>query len=178
MHLLKNLRTRIIDNKIILFKGSKIFIINRIGEILDLKDVVIRGRETIRNDFAIRLINDKNITIFGENEEYCNLIFMLQFVLFTIVIQSENLSIDFRTQFRLLSYGIIVQIAKESEKLPQQRSKYTENVAYLLYTIKIRTLNTIIGVVYPLHEYGNDIIISRLGTHIVEFIFRRMRNGC
>lgn len=31
---------------------------------------------------------------------------------------------------------------------------------------------------YALKDYGDGIMTSRLGTHIVEFIFGRMGNGC
>ena len=180
LHLLKNLRTRINENKIILFKGSEVITMKKIGEFLDLEDAVMnsRGRSTMRDDLALRLINDKNISVLGNNEQYCSLILMVPFVLFTIVLQSENLSVEARKKLCLLSYEIITQVSKESQKLPHQRSEYTDNVAYLLNMMQIRTLNTIIGVAYALKDYGDGIMTSRLGTHIVEFIFGRMRNGC
>ena len=55
LHLMKNLRTRIIDNEIILFKGSEIVSIEKINEYLDLEDAVMnaRSRATMRNDLAI-----------------------------------------------------------------------------------------------------------------------------
>lgn len=180
LHLLKNLRTRINENNIILFKGSEVINIHKIGEFLDLEDAVMnaRGRATMRDDLALRLINDINLLILGENEQYCSLILMLPFVIFTIVIQSQNLSVNARKQLCLLAYDIIVQISEESENLPQHRSRFSNNAAYLLNMMKIRTLNTIIGVAYALKDYGDSIMTSRLGTHIVEFIFGRMRNGC
>lgn len=180
LHLLKNLRTRIIDNNIILFNGSEIISIKEINDILHLDKIVTnaRGRSTMRDDIAIKLINDESLSILGENGQNCALVLMLPFVLFTIAIQSENLSIDARKQLCLLSYDIIVNISKESEMLPNQKSKNAENVGYLLNMMKIRTLNTIIGVAYALKDYNDHIMTSRLGTHIIEFIFGRMRNGC
>lgn len=127
------------------------------GEFLDFEDSVLNssGRSTMRDDMSIRLINDKNISVLGDNEQYCNLILMVQFVLFMIVLQSENLSVEARTKLCLLSYDVITQVSKESQKLPHQRSKYTDKVAHLLHMMKIRILNTIVGVECALKDYGD-----------------------
>ncbi|KAK8881044.1 hypothetical protein M9Y10_003771 [Tritrichomonas musculus] len=134
LHLLKNLRTRINENKIILFKGSDVITMQKIGEFLELEDAVMnsRGRPTMRDDLALRLINDKNISVLGNNEQYCGLKLMVPCVLFTIILQSENLSVEARKKWCLLSFEIITQVSKESQKLPHQRSEYTDNVAYLI----------------------------------------------
>lgn len=44
--------------------------------------------------------------------------------------------------------------------------------------VKIRVLNTILAVAFALRNYSGPIMKLRLGTHIIEFIFGRMSNGC
>ncbi|KAK8888509.1 hypothetical protein M9Y10_039588 [Tritrichomonas musculus] len=180
LHLMKNLRTRIIDNCIILFKNSDIIEINKLDEILHLDKMVkaSRGRATMRDDLALRLINDENIISLAENEQYCPFVLMLPFVLFTMVIQSENLSISARKELCIVSYIIIVSVSNESINLPEKKTEHTEKVGYLLQMMKIRVLNTILAVAFALQNYSDDIMTSRLGTHIIEYIFGRMRNGC
>ena len=176
LHLMKNLRTRIIENTIILFDDSEIIDINTISQILDLDKTVksSRGRATMRDDLAIKLINDENLSILAENNQFCCFALMLPFVLFTIVIQSENLSIEARKKLCFLSHEIIIKLSKESKNLPQQKSVNTEKVGYLLNMMKIRVLNTIIAIAFALQDYSEHIMTSRLGTHIIEFIFGRM----
>lgn len=70
LHLIKNLRTRIINNSIFLFKNSEINEINKLDEILHLKKTVksSRSRATMRDDLALILTNDENTITLAEIE--------------------------------------------------------------------------------------------------------------
>lgn len=71
LHLIKNLRTRIIKNSIILFQNSDINEINKLDEILHLKKTVksSRSRATMPDDMALILTNDENTMTLAEIEQ-------------------------------------------------------------------------------------------------------------
>ena len=180
LHLCKNLRTRLANSKIILFKGAKEINSQKIQEILqiDLKVFTAAGRESMRDDLAMKLINFDSLNKFAENDEYSCLVLLLPFVLFTDVLQSTNLSIYARKQLCFISYEIISLLYNESKGIQNIKSKNTDKVGYLRNSMRERTQNTILGFAYALEFYGKKLMTSRLGTHIVEFIFGHMRNGC
>lgn len=97
---------------------------------------------------------------------------------FLDVLQSACLSVNSRKQLCFVSYDIITLLYNESKNIQNVRSKNSQKVGYLRNSMRQRTQNTIIGFSYALEYYGSTIMTSRLGTHIVEFIFGHMRNGC
>lgn len=180
LHLCKNLRTRFANHKIILFKGSQVIdpeiICEKLG--IDRKVLTAAGRESMRDDLALKLINFGNLEKLANLEEYCCLVLLLPFVLFTDVLQSTNLTIEARKKLCFISYEIMTLLFNESKGIQTVKSKNSDKVGYLRNTMRERTQNTIIGFAYALEYYGNNLMTSRLGTHIVEFIFGHMRNGC
>ena len=180
LHLCKNLRSRFISQKIILFKGSQIIDPEIICQKLQLNPKVLyaTGRESMRDDIALKLLNFENLKKLANFEEYSCLVFFLPFVLFTDVLQSACLSVNSRKQLCFVSYDIITLLYNESKNIQNVRSKNSQKVGYLRNSMRQRTQNTIIGFSYALEYYGSTIMTSRLGTHIVEFIFGHMRNGC
>lgn len=180
LHLCKNLRSRFISQKIILFKGSQIIDPEIICQKLQLDPKVFNavGRESMRDDLALKLLNFDNLKKLANFEEYCCLVLFLPFVLFTNVLQSKNLSVNARKQLCFISYDIITLLYNESYNIQNVKSKNSQNVGYLRNSMRERAQNTIIGFAFALEYYGNTIMTSRLGTHIIEFIFGHMRNGC
>lgn len=126
----------------------------------------------------MKLINFDSLNKFTENDEYSCFVLLLPFVLFTDVLQSTNLSIDARKQLFFISYDIITFLFNESKGIQNIKSKNTDKALYLRNSMRERTQNTILGFAYALEFYGKKLMTSRLRTHIVEFIFSLMRNGC
>ena len=180
LHLCKNLRARFAGHKILLSQNAKVIDPKSICELLrlDVKIMTVTGRESMRDDLAMQLINFENLQKLGEYEEYCCLVFLLPFVLFTDVLQSTNLSVEARKKLCFISYEIIKLLSNESKEIQTVKSKNSNIVGYLRNQMLLRTQNTILGFAYALEYYGNNLMTSRLGTHIVEFIFGHMRNGC
>lgn len=107
---MKNMWSRIIENKIILFQGSDIINIETIDQILylDKTGKASRGMATMRDALTLKLINDENLSILAENIQYCCIATNLHLVLFTIC-----------KKLYFFSYDINNKISRESEKLPQ-----------------------------------------------------------
>lgn len=180
LHLCKNLRSRFATQKILLFKGSDVIDPKRICQELDLDPKILAavGRESMRDDLALKLINFDSLKKLSNFEEYCCLVLLLPFVLFTDVLQSTKLSIEARKQLCFISYEILTLLANESKGIQTVKSRNSDKVGYLRNTMRERTQNTILGFAYALKYYGKNLMTSRLGTHIVEYIFGHMRNGC
>lgn len=85
-----------------------------ISQILGLDKMV-----AMRDDLAIKLINDENLSILAENDQLCYFILMLPFVLFTIAIQSDNLSIE--AHKKLFFYLMISFIKFQENRIKQKK---------------------------------------------------------
>ena len=178
-HLLKDLRGRFAKNNISMFEGAPIFNAKHLNEILNLNELVItaQGQSSMRDDIAFHLFNSANLSILALNEEFCAFAFILPYTLATIAIQSETLSTETRYIFIKLSFNLILSLREKSQKLRSRTSKKSPNinVRFAQETTCKRTLNTLIALGFALKFFDDDLAISRLFTHTVEYIFGYMR---
>ena len=178
LHILKNLRSRLLKHLIHLSENHDL---NFAQICKDLKENVIIYKKTaalsMRDDLALHIFNTFNLQMIFEKQIYDEFLFILPFVLTTVVIQSTTLSIEARLDLLDLSYQLIDNISQHSTAFPQSPTKRSKEkkARYLTNTQFMRIKNTIIAFGHALTFHSNGICLSRLGTHLVEFIFARMR---
>ena len=175
LHILKNLRSRLIKNTIIISELQPPLEFKKICEAVNELEIVYQNSASfaMRDDLALLIFNTKTLASRLE-EGYWNIfLFILPFVLTTIVLQSNVLTIQARLQLLDLSYHLIDEISKGSASYPQSSTQ--KIVRYLRDWQMIRAKNTILAIGHALKFYSNGIAFSRLGTHLVEFVFSKMR---
>lgn len=179
LHLLKDLRTRFSNYTISMFPGSTIFNFRDLNSILKLDDLVFsaEGPSSMRDDLALHLFNSQNLSILAENGEFCAFSCLLPFTLVTISIQSTNLTSKARYLLIKIAYNILIELnddsyglrSRKGKKSPNTSVKFAENMAYR------RVMNSIISLGYALMNFEENISLSRIFTHLVEYIFGYMR---
>ena len=179
LHIIKDLRTRFATNNISMFPGAPIFNGKQINEILKLDEIVITasGPTAMRDDLALILFCSQNLEILAEHNEFCPFVFLLPFTLVTIAIQSYILTTDARYQLIKIAFNVIAVLRQQAQGLRSKRSKKSPiiDVRFALEATCKRTMNTIIALGYAMKHFNENLSISRLFTHTIEFIFGYMR---
>lgn len=131
----------------------------------------------MRDDLALHVFNTKNLVILSENEEFCGFAFLLPFTLVTVAILSTNLSTESRYILIRLSFNIIMLLRQNSCNLRTRTSKKNPNVnvKFAQEIMRKRMLNTLIALGYAMKFYKENLKISMIFTHSVEYIFGYMR---
>ena len=178
-HLIKDLRGRFARNNISMFKGAPIFNAKQLNEYLELDEIVLnaKGPAAMRDDLALHVFNSRNLSILSEKEEFCAFAFILPYTLVTIAIQSLKLTREARYTLIKITFNVIILLRQYSRDLRSRKSKKTPNVEvkFAEEMSSKRTINTLIALAYVLRFYGDNLSLSRLFTHTVEYIFGYMR---
>lgn len=177
LHLLKNLRSRLIHQIIKISKNSELIDFSKICINLNLnQELYAQGSNyAMRDDVALMIFSTLNIQNMVREKQWSFIVFLLPFVLTTNVIQSESLSIKARLNLLELSFSLLHLIENESQMFPKSPKKKEKPASYLTTPQFIRTKNTILGLGYALKYFSKNIKISSLGTHLIELTFGNMR---
>ena len=95
----------------------------------------------------------------------------------TNVLQSETLSVESRIHLLEIAYQILKILKNETKhylESPTKNSK-CKKARYLTNIQLVRINNTILALAYALKYHSKGIALSRIGIHLVEFVFARMR---
>ena len=182
LHILKDLRTRFSTNNISMFPGAPIFNAQQINEILKLDEIVIKasGPASMRDDLALNLFCSQNLELLAQHNEYCAFSFLFPFTLISLAIQSEKLTTNSRYKLIKIAYNVIISLRQNAKGLRSKKSQKSPNVEvrFALENTCKRILNTIIALGYSMKYFEENLSLSRLFTHTVEFIFGNMRRLC
>lgn len=181
-HIIKDIRSRFSNNNISMFKGAPIFNAQQINEILNLDTLVITasGQSSMRDDLALILFCSQNLEILAEHNESCAFAFLFPFTLVTIAIQSETLTTNSRYILIKIAFNVFTNLRQNAQGLRSKRSKKSPDVAvrFALENSCKRILNTLVALGYAMKYFNDNLAISRLFTHTVEYIFGYMRRLC
>lgn len=177
-HLLKDLRKRFSSNNISIYPNAN-FNAKQINEILNLDeiDITASGTVSMRDDLALNLFNSENLELLASHEEFCAFAFLFPFTLETIALQSETLTTNARYSLIKIALNVLLLLRENLKSLRSKKSKKSPNihVQFALEMTCRRTMNTIIALGFAMKYFNENISISRLFTHMVEFIFGSMR---
>ena len=180
LHLIKNLRARIIAHIIKLSPFLNNFDFCQICIDNDVNDDIYKPGQVLamRDDLALHIFHTDNLKQYFENEIWDAFVFILPYVLIVDVVNSSTLSIQGRLSLLHISYTLINTITSISDgpQLPREKKGKKQNACYITNNQKMRTMNDIVGFAHALTFSPNDIALSRLGTHPVEFKFGEMRD--
>ena len=179
LHLLKNLRSRLIHQDILLSCDLPVLEFVKLCSQLKIEKNIYKesSQLAMRDDLSLKIFTVTNLAKLFDSSIWNEFIFILPFVLVTNVIQSSTLSVHSRIELLELSYNLIDVIAHESEGYPESPKQHSKNACYLKYTQKMRAQNTILALAHALTFHSENINLSRLGTHLVEFVFGNMRRA-
>ena len=178
-HILKDMRGRYGRNNIAMFPNAPIFNAKELNEYLQLDDLVIsaKGPAAMRDDIALHLFNSENLEILAENDLFCPFAFLLPYTIVTIAINSSILTAESRYNLIKVAFNTFLLLRKNCKTLRSRTSRKNPNVE-VKFSEEVmcqRTINTLIALGYSLKYYSDDLKISRLFTHTVEYIFGYMR---
>ena len=177
LHLLKNLRSRLIHQDILLSTDLPVLDFVKLSSQLQIDEDIYKASSQLamRDDLALKIFTTTNLAKLFDSSIWNEFIFIIPFVLVTNVIQSGTLSVDARIELLELSYNLIDVIDQESEGYPESPKQHSKNACYLTNSQKMRAQNTILALAHALTFHSDNINLSRLGTHLVEFVFGNMR---
>ncbi|KAK8833738.1 hypothetical protein M9Y10_028365 [Tritrichomonas musculus] len=178
-HIIKDLRGRFSKNNIIMFPSAPVFNAVQVNEILMLPEIVIKaqGQASMRDDLALYLFRSQNLSVLAENNEFCSFSFLFPYVLVNIAIQSDNLNTDSRYQLIKLAFNVILLLRQNAKGVRSRTNKKSPcvNVRFAEEISCKRTLNTLLVLGFAMKFFNQNLEISRLFTHTVEYIFGYMR---
>ena len=178
-HIIKDLRGRFSKNNIIMFPSAPVFNAVQVNEILMLPEIVIKaqGQASMRDDLALYLFKSQNLSVLAENNEFCSFSFLFPYVLVNIAIQSDNLNTDSRYQLIKLAFNVILLLRQNAKGVRSRTNKKSPcvNVRFAEEISCKRTLNTLLVLGFAMKFFNQNLEISRLFTHTVEYIFGYMR---
>lgn len=178
-HIIKDLRSRFSKNSIIMYPNAPVFNSVQLNDILNLPSIVInaKGQESMRDDLALYLFRSQNLSVLADNEEFCPFSFLFPYVMVTIAIQSENLTNDSRYQLVKTAFHVILLLRQNAKGLRSRTNKKSPfvDVRFAEEISCKRTLNTLIVLGFAMRFFNENLEISRLFTHTVEYIFGYMR---
>ena len=108
---------------------------------------------------------------------WAEFLFIIPFVLVTNVLQSTTLTVKARIEVLELAYKMIEMFDDITKKQPASPKRKEKPASFLTNPQLIRAQHTIIAIGHALKYHSSDINLSRLGTHLVEFVFGNMRRA-
>ena len=177
LHVLKNLRSRLLHQNVTVADCIHAIQFEQTCKELNIDPLIYKDGSitAMRDDVALKLFSLENIKILLQNQKWAELCFVFPFLLVTNVIQSGTLSIPARLELLEIAYKMIKIMAEQTKALPASPRKFTKDASFLTNIQMIRIQNTIIGLAHALTFYPKNISMSRLGTHLIEFLFASMR---
>lgn len=158
-----------------MYPNAPVFNSVQLNDILNLPSIVInaKGQESMRDDLALYLFRSQNLSVLADNEEFCPFSFLFPYVMVTIAIQSENLTNDSRYQLVKTAFHVILLLRQNAKGLRSRTNKKSPfvDVRFAEEISCKRTLNTLIVLGFAMRFFNENLEISRLFTHTVEYIF-------
>ena len=180
LHLLKNFRSRLVSAIIHAFNGAEGISINSFKDMPNLKNATEKTGpyDSMRDDYALVICSLTTIMSAIENHEYSKAITILPHTLMNVVLLSHSLS----KESRILLIQKSLEITKflyEQSKLHYKsyKSKRNLDVCLLNNSSYYRIISTMVAFAHALCFYSENLSMDRLGTHLIEFFFGRMRRA-
>ena len=180
LHILKNLRSRLIAHKIHIADVLPALNFIEICQERNVEEELYKQSKVIsmRDDLALKIFHTDNLKSLFEEEIWNEYVFILPYIILINVIQSNTLTVGARLQMLELAYTMLEVIFAASfdfPEIPREKNGKQQEAKYITRNQKRRTQNDIIALAHALTFYSDGIAFSRLGTHLVEFKFGEMR---
>ena len=175
LHIWKNIRSRFITRRIVLFKDSPATDIDAVRKALCLGNALDDDSQIgkMRDNYVMELFTFRNVSKLIRAKQYTSAFLLLPFACWIAVTFAEQIDREFRIFLCELVFQLLVQYLAAFQDIPEERfnglaSDEKEQTAFSRGHYVKRMLNTLCAFGVTL-VFGSDALrMDSLGTHLVE----------
>lgn len=175
LHILKNVRARLLKHQIRLFHFSKCVDIAAMTEVLNLGSPLTDKSQIgkMRDCYVLSLFTFENVVKLLQSRQYLNACFLLPFASWVAVIFSDRINLGLRLFLVELSFQMLSDWFSEFASLnqvgvSQKAGKGKTEIVFSESQYVKRMLNTLVAFGVALQFGCENIRLDSLGTHLVE----------
>ena len=185
LHLLKNARSRIINNRVSLSPcGADAFSAAELNDVLllgpSLTDQSAKGR--MRDSYALEIFTLGNFSRLISQNKYHMAFYLLPYCLWSEVFRNPYLSVQLRRELLVRIADVfalhLFVVNHLDGDLVSENKKPGIPQYFCSSTHAVRVLNTVMQMLVEMDRNIDNLALDRLGTHVVECLFGQIRLLC
>ena len=185
LHILKNARSRLLNNKVSLSPdGKDAFSAKDLNTVLQLgsslTDYSAKGR--MRDSYALELFTLTNFFRLMSRGKLHMAFYILPYCLWEQVLRNQHLSLQMRREFVADIIGIFAYhmevLNNLDSSIVSQNKKEGIPQYFCSFSHATRVLNTLMQLLVEMERNVDNFALDRFGTHVVECLFGQIRIIC